>query len=232
MRVLLVEDDRGLARATSAYLEGTGMQVDVLHDGAGVVDRVLADPPDVVVLDIELPGESGLSICRRLRDLWGGRILMLTGRKSEMDEVIGLELGADDYVAKPAAPRVLELRIRALARRNGAVAAEDVPRRTDDTYADADLQVDRSARQVSVHGVPVDLTAGELDLLWLLAENVGAPVTREMYYGALHGADWDGEDRGLDGRMSKLRRKLLAAGLPSRRITTIRSVGYQLTTTG
>ncbi|MCB9676744.1 MAG: response regulator transcription factor [Alphaproteobacteria bacterium] len=225
-RVLLVEEDVSDADATSAYLQKRGLHVEVAHEGVGVVERVWADPPDLLVLGVSLPGESGLSVCRRVRERYTGPIVIRTPQNDEIDQIVGLELGADDLVPKSASLRRLSLRIEVLLRRN--VRSTRLDGRTD-RYEDPHLVVDLGARVVSVRGQPVELTTGQVELLWLLVQHRGTPVSRDQYYEEIRGIRYDGLDRNMDSRMSQLRKALQDAGLPGERIRTVRGVGYQLT---
>ncbi len=220
-KILLVEDDARLATLVCEYLRHSGYEV--IHESRGdrAVDRVLAVDPDLVILDLMLPGEDGLSICRRLRPQWSGPILMLTAMGDEVDQVLGLEMGADDYVAKPASPRLLLARIRALMRRKQP-AADDRSR-----VVVGSLVVDLAAREARIDEVIVDLTSSEFDLLWVLAGKAGKPVTREDLVKELRGIAYDGLDRSIDVRVSQLRRKLAADPRHADRIKTVRGVGYQ-----
>ncbi len=220
-KLLLVEDDARLATLICEYLQHSGYTV--LHEARGdtAVDRVLAEQPDLVVLDLMLPGEDGLSICRRLRPQWSGPILMLTAMGDEVDQVLGLEMGADDYVAKPVSPRLLLARIRALMRRKQP-AKEDVSK-----VVVGSLVVDLGAREARIDEQIVDLTSAEFDLLWILAGNAGKPVSREDLVKELRGIAYDGLDRSIDVRVSQLRRKLAADPRHADRIKTVRGVGYQ-----
>ncbi len=223
-RILLVEDDTRLAALEKEYLEREGYSVDVEGRGDRAVDRVLADPPDLVVLDLMLPGEDGLSACRRMRSRYAGPILMLTARNEETDTIVGLEVGADDYVAKPASPRLLLARIRALLRRR-----TEAPR---DRVEVGSLVVDRAAREARIDGTDIGLSSAEFDLLWLLAQHAGEPVPREDLLRDLRGIDWDGLDRSIDVRVSQLRRRLAQDPRHRDRIKTVRGLGYQLATDG
>ena len=220
-KLLLVEDDVRLATLVGEYLEANGHEVSVEHRGDRAHDRILREKPDLVILDLMLPGEDGLSICRRVRDKYGGPILMLTARAEELDQVLGLELGADDYVAKPVSPRLLLARVKALLRRRAG------PGEVDRIVCGA-LVVDKAAREALVGEAPVELTSAEFDLLWFLAQHAGTPVSREELVRELRGIDWDGLDRSIDVRVSGLRRKLAAAEGHDDRIKTVRGVGYQL----
>jgi len=219
-RVLLVEDDSRLAELVAEYLSAAGLDVRIEANGARAVDRILAERPDLVVLDVMLPGEDGLSICRRIRPAFTGAVLMLTARGEEFDQVLGLEMGADDYVAKPVSPRLLLARIKALLRR-GALPDDT------DRVVDGDVIVDRGAREVRVGGELVDLTTAEFDLLWTLIQHAGRPVERQDLLQDLRGIDYDGLDRSMDVRVSQLRRKLFTDLGRRSRIKTVRGVGYQ-----
>src|SRR5690606_18144653 len=169
-RILIVEDDERLATLTREYLESNGMDVTVVNDGEEAVRRIRADQPDLVVLDLMLPGADGLTVCREVRPAFRNPILMLTARTDDMDQVLGLEMGADDYVAKPVKPRVLVARIRALLRRVETEHERDQPQMR---LEFGNLVIDNSAREVVLEGKSVDLTSAEYDLLWLLASNAG-----------------------------------------------------------
>jgi len=219
-RLLLVEDDERLATLTAEYLTQAGFEVAVEGRGDRAVERIQSENPDLVVLDLMLPGEDGLSICRRIRPLWSGPILMLTARGDEIDQVLGLEMGADDYVAKPVSPRLLLARIQALLRRpREATEPERV--------VVGSLVVDRAARETRIDDVILEMTSSEFDLLWLLASNAGKPLSREDLVRALRGIDYDGIDRSMDVRVSQLRRKLAQDPRHRDRIKTVRGTGYQ-----
>lgn len=220
-RLLLVEDDARLASLVSEYLRSHGHDVSIEHRGDRAAERILAERPDLVILDVMLPGEDGLQVCRRVRPRFPGPILVLTARTEEIDQVLGLELGADDYVAKPVSPRVLLARVGALLRR-GARACEEPAR-----VQCGSLVVDRSARDALIDGTPQCLSSAEFDLLWALASRAGVPVGREALLRDLRGIDWDGMDRSIDVRVSQLRRKLARDPRHAGRIKTVRGLGYQ-----
>lgn len=221
-RLLLVEDDARLARLVREYLEREGFTVDVLHDGTSAVSRILDDPPDLVLLDQMLPGLDGLQVLQRVRQDYPGPVVMLTARTGEVDQIVGLEMGADDYVSKPASPRLLLARIKAQLRR--ASARTGVTR-----WEDAGVVVDAAAREARVGDRAVDLTSAEFDLLWALVEHAGRPVSRDALLRQLRGIAYDGVDRSVDVRVSAVRRKLREAGA-GERIETVRGVGYQFVT--
>lgn len=217
--LLLVEDDARLTELLTEYLGRSGFVVSVERDGARAVARIPAEAPDIVVLDIGIEGVDGLTVCRRVREQYTGPILIFSARGDEIDQVVGLEIGADDYLPKPASPRLLLARIRALLRRSQSASAQRVEIGA--------LVVDAASRSVTVDGVPVELTTAEFELLWALARNAGRPVSRQELMQECRGIDYDGLDRSLDVRVAKLRQRLGDAD-PHRFIKTVRGVGYQL----
>lgn len=222
-QILIVEDDQRLAELTQEYLQSNGLQVAIESDGARAAARILKEQPDLVVLDLMLPGEDGLSICRKVRGQFAGPILMLTARTDDMDEVLGLEMGADDYVCKPVRPRVLLARIRALLRRSeGGEAPLENQRRLEF----GPLVIDSAMREAWLRGASVELTSAEFDLLWLLAANAGRILSREEIFTALRGIEYDGQDRSIDVRISRIRPKIGDDPMHPRLIKTVRSKGY------
>lgn len=229
-RVLIVEDDERLADLTREYLESNGMQVGVEGDGSAAVGRIKNEQPDLVILDLMLPGEDGLSICRLVRPYYTGPIIMLTARDDDLDQVLGLEMGADDYLSKPVRPRVLLARIRALLRRvkdsggsrENGIESEDGQTRV--TFAN--LVVDNSMREAWLDEQVIELTSAEFDLLWLLSSNAGRVLSREEIFTALRGIEYDGQDRSIDVRISRIRPKIGDDPLQPKRIKTVRSKGY------
>jgi len=229
-RVLIVEDDERLADLTREYLESNGMQVGVEGDGSAAVERIKNEQPDLVILDLMLPGEDGLSICRLVRPYYTGPIIMLTARDDDLDQVLGLEMGADDYLSKPVRPRVLLARIRALLRRlkdssgsnDNGIEGEDGQTRV--TFAN--LVVDNSMREAWLDEQVIELTSAEFDLLWLLSSNAGRVLSREEIFTALRGIEYDGQDRSIDVRISRIRPKIGDDPLQPKRIKTVRSKGY------
>ena len=218
-RILMVEDDERLADLVAEYLEAAGFQVRVHRQGSGAVQAILDWQPDLVLLDLMLPGQDGLSICREVRPQFDGAILMLTSLGDEVEQVVGLEMGADDYVPKPASPRLLLARIRALLRRQAQ-------ERSADRVEIGDLLVDRSRFEAHLGGRRLELTTAEFDLLWMLVSNAGKVMSRDELLKGLRGIEYDGLDRSIDVRISKLRQKLGDDPQDPRRIKTIRGVGY------
>lgn len=232
-RILIVEDDERLADLTKEYLESNGLVVSVEGNGSHAVDRIVNEKPDLVVLDLMLPGEDGLSICRKVRPTYNGPILMLTARTDDLDQVLGLEMGADDYMSKPVRPRVLLARIRALLRRIKDVdnAAESAAQSNQDGDGPTrlvfnNLTIDASMREAWLDEESIDLTSAEFDLLWLLSSNAGSVLSREEIFTALRGIEYDGQDRSIDVRVSRIRPKIGDDPVHPRRIKTVRSKGY------
>jgi DNA-binding response OmpR family regulator len=226
-RLLIVEDDEQLAELLTQYLGVHGFGLEHVTSGAEGVKRILESKPDLVILDLMLPGMNGLDVCRQVRDAYSGAILMLTASQSEADHVAGLELGADDFVVKPIEPRVLLARIRAQLRRLDRGSGRN--REHDDSVLSiGSLRVDVSARDVAVEGQPVELTSMEFDVLLRLARDAGGVVKREDIYPQVLGVDYDGIDRGMDVHVSRIRRKLQRAGFDPSRLKSVRGVGYLL----
>jgi two-component system response regulator RstA len=219
-RLLLVEDDARTARLVAEYLSGQGFRVEIEADGARATKRILTEQPDAVVLDLMLPGKDGLTICREVRGSFAGPILMMTARGDEVDQVVGLELGADDYIAKPVSPRLLVARLRALLRRSAR------PEPVAERVQVGALAVDRTRREATLSDAPLALTTAEFDLLWALARRAGEVVSREALFEELRGIPYDGTDRSIDMRVSAVRRRLEVQGQTW--IKTVRGEGYLL----
>jgi len=218
LRVLIVEDDAQQAAATQRLLEKESFEVAVARDGESGLDKARALDPDLVVLDLNLPGIDGIEACRRLRTFSDAYVVMLTGLDNETDRVVGLSVGADDYVAKPYSARELLARIRAMQRRPRA-AGEAVPPREFGA-----LRIDPGAREVTVAGQPVELSRTEFDLLDALAAQPRVTLSRRQLLEAVWGADWFGDDHVIDVHLSNLRRKLGDAAY----VKTVRGFGYRI----
>jgi len=231
-KVLLIEDDVRLAERTAEYLQGHELAVEIAGDGELGLARALSGEFDVILLDLMLPRLDGLEVCRRLRQRSTLPVIMLSARSEEIDRILGLELGADDYLPKPYSPRELVARIRAVLRR----AVVPSPEGPASTLRCGPLVVDRARRRVEVAGAACDLTAHQFDLLWLLLEARGQVLSREQLHQRLRalraqapGAYDPSVDRSIDVQLSKIRGTLAAAdpraaGL----IRTVRGVGYVL----
>jgi two-component system OmpR family response regulator/two-component system phosphate regulon response regulator OmpR len=226
-RILVVDDDQRLRDLLVKYLGGEGYEVKAVPDGAGMDKQLARERYDVVVLDLMLPGEDGLSICRRLRAQGQNQpgspaIIMLTAKGDDVDRIVGLEMGADDYLAKPFNPRELLARIRAVLRRT-AQASAGRPR-----FRTGHLEIDFDAREVVVDGKRVVLTHHEFELLAVLARAAGRVLSREQVLDALKGQEYETFDRSIDVHVSKLRAKIERDPKAPRYIKTVRGVGYAL----
>ena len=221
-KILLVEDDRQLSDLVTDFLTSEGFHVKQEFRGDTVAKRVELFSPDLILLDIMLPGKDGFAVCRDLRPKYTGPILMLTAKGTDFDQVLGLEIGADDYVIKPVEPRVLLARITALLRRGQLPNANQ---EVAEINCGA-LKVSRASRQVTLHDENIDLTSQEFDLLWLLASKAGEVQNRDYIYKAVVGREYDGMDRSVDVRISRLRKKLHDSNETPFRIKTIWGQGY------
>jgi DNA-binding response OmpR family regulator len=222
-RVVLVEDDRRLAGLISAYLQQQGFLVEAHLRAGPALDSIAASQPDVVILDIVLPDMDGFEACRAMRAHYRGPLLMLTARDEEVDEILGLELGADDYVVKPVSPAVLASRLRALIRRASvppAAAAGSTP------LVLGGLSVYRESRRVILDGKAIGLGTREFELLMLLVAHAGLIVSRDQILSNLRGIEYDGLDRSIDVGISRLRRRLRDFSTPPERIKAVRGKGY------
>ncbi len=221
--ILLVEDDRRLAQLVKDFLQAQGFRVDVEEQGNRVVRQVQTLNPSLVILDLMLPGKDGLSICKELRPQFKGPILMLTARDADIDQVLGLEYGADDYVIKPAEPRVLLARIRALLRRYYQQPEEGKAELQFGT-----LHIQPALRQAVLAGEAINLSSHEFDLLLTLASAAGTILSRDYLFQQIYNREYDGLDRTIDVRISQLRKKLLDDANNPQRIKTIWGKGYVL----
>ncbi len=219
--ITLVEDDVRLSELVGNHLELHGFKVNVIARGDRVSAHVRREPPDLLILDLGLPGEDGFTICKQLRPAYSNPILILTARNSDIDHVLGLELGADDYVIKPVEPRVLVARVHALLRRgHGRLRTEQKALRF------GNLHISINARSVTFEGRSIPLSSNEFELLVHLASHAGEVQSRAALFRQLYGREYDGIDRMLDVRISHLRRKLGEDADNSERIKTIWGLGY------
>jgi DNA-binding response OmpR family regulator len=218
--ILLVEDDERLASLVCEYLSQHGFTMRRAARGDEALPAFRKHSVDLIILDLMLPGVDGLELCKQLREVFPGPIMMLTAKGSDIDQVVGLELGADDYVIKPVEPRLLLARIRALLRRfekSGAGGAD---------LRFGALHISPASQVVRLNGEPVPLTTQEFNLLCLLAGRAGAVLSRDDIYRSLRGIDYDGLDRTVDVCVSHLRRKLGDDGEQPRHIKTVWGKGY------
>jgi len=228
----LVEDDQLLAKLIKDFLTQYEFDVFVVNDGYEAVNVILAQKPDLVILDVMLPGQSGMEVCRQVRPKYDGVILMQTALDDDIDQMMGLELGADDYVVKQVQPRLLLSRIRALLRRivskNRLSASPEIHSENASVITLENLNINISLRKVMLDAIEVELTTSEFELLHLLARTPGEPVSRDTMAQQLKGYGYDGLDRSLDRRISRLRKKLKDDIDTPKIIKTVRGKGYQL----
>jgi DNA-binding response OmpR family regulator len=223
-RVLVVDDEPAITDAVSYTLESEGFDVTAHSDGEAALEAVRADSYDLVILDLMLPGLSGLEVCRRLRAESDIPILMLTARDTEVDRVLGLEIGADDYVTKPFSMAELVSRVRAMLRRR----ALDRTAPHASSYAVGAVRIDLLRHQVFVDGKPVQLTPSEFKLLALLAAQPERVFTRRELMQHLWESDYVGDERAADVHLANLRRKLERDPTRPERLVTVRGIGYKL----
>jgi len=219
-RILVVEDEMQIARNLRDYLEVAGFKVTVVGDGGAALASARGEQPDLVVLDLGLPGIDGLDVARELRRSTNVPIVMLTARGEETDRVVGLEIGADDYLVKPFSPKELVARVRAVLRRTSRAGTAEVLRA-------ADVEVDLSKMRARVDGRSVDLTPSEFQLLATFLREPGRVFTRGQLQDALHGGALDSYDRAIDAHVKNLRRKIEPEPGRPRYVLTVHGVGYR-----
>ena len=231
LRALVVEDEAPLAALVGSYFERDGFEVALVDDGYDALDLARQFDPDVVVLDLGLPRLDGVEVCRRLRTFSDAYVVMLTARADEIDTVIGLSVGADDYLTKPFSPRELMARVQAMMRRPRArpAAASGLVRERD-VRVFGDLTIDVDAREASVGGVDVSLTRTEFDVLAALSQHPGFVLSRAQLIGAVWGPVWVGDEHLVDVHIGHLRRKLGDDASRGRYVRTVRGVGYRMGT--
>jgi DNA-binding response OmpR family regulator len=220
MTVLVVDDEIALAGVVAGYLEREGFTVVQAHDGPTAVGLARTTLPELIVLDVMLPGFDGVEVCRQVRQFTDAYIIMLTARDEEVDKIVGLSVGADDYLVKPFSPRELIARVRAMLRRPRAV-----PPSPSVTTVGA-LVVDEESRTVTVAASPVELTRTEFDLLATMASRPRLAFSRRQLIDAVWGADWYGDEHLVDVHVGHLRRKLGDDAGEPRYVRTVRGVGY------
>ena len=230
-RAMVVEDEVPLATLVASYLERAGFEVTVSHDGTEAVRTAREVDPDVIVLDLGLPGLDGIEVCRQVRTFSDAYVVMLTARSEEVDTLIGLSVGADDYLIKPFSPRELMARIQAILRR----PRTPQPGRLDDGVSDPSrefgpLTVDPVGRDVWLDGEPVALTRTEFDLLATLSGHPQIALRRAQLIEAVWGPSWVGDEHLVDVHIGHLRRKLGDDAARPRFIRTVRGVGYRMST--
>lgn len=218
-QILLIDDDRALCELLGEYLESEGFSVESVHDGQSGADRAQSGEWDAIILDVMMPGMSGFDVLKQIKPAVSAPVLMLTARGEDTDTVVGLELGADEYVAKPCSPRVLVARLRALLRRSGTESSEVI--------RVGDLELDAGSRSVSVAGEALELTGAEFNLLHLLVASAGKVVSKEVLASEGLGRPLQAYDRRIETHMAQIRRKLGPLPDGGQRIHTVRGTGYQ-----
>ncbi len=221
--ILLVDDEHNIIELARMYLEQDGFRVLAAQDGRRALEVIDSSQPDLVVLDLMLPEIDGWEVCRRVRARSAVPIIMLTARDEDIDKIVGLELGADDYMTKPFNPRELTARIRAILRRVAGPAVNSLP----GPLRVGDVLIDPARREVRVGDRPVDLRAKEFDLLQVLAENAGLVLSREQLLNRVWGFDFYGQTRTVDVHVAHVRARLQAAG-SAVVVETVWGIGYKL----
>jgi len=227
-KMIIVEDDLKLQTMLKDYFITQGFEVTTLDDGEAAAHTIIAQQPDIVLLDLMLPVMDGLTICRQTRSSYRGKILMLTASDDDFDHVAGLETGADDFVTKPIKPRVLLARVRSLLRRQ---EVQDTPTQDDELLTFGRLVLKNRYKKCELAGQVLPLTDSEFDLLWLLASHPDTPLSRDYLTQALRGIEYDGIDRTVDNKVVRLRKLLGDDKAPAEKVQTIRGKGYLFVST-
>lgn len=227
-RALVVDDEVALADVVASYLAREHFEVTVRHSGAEALAVAREVDPDVVVLDLGLPGIDGLEVCRQLRTFSDAYVVMLTARDTEMDTIVGLSVGADDYITKPFSPRELVARIRAMLRRPRAAPAAPVAAVSTPARVFGPLSVDVASRQVYLDRESIPLTRTEFDILAALSSRPGVVWSRRQVIDEVWGEPWVGNDHLVDVHVGHLRRKLADDPVDPRFVFTVRGVGYRM----
>lgn len=231
-QLLIVDDDPGLRELLQRYLREQDYSVATAGDGTAMDQHLLQNTVDLIILDLMLPGEDGLSIAKRLRKTMNTPIIILSAKGDEVDRIVGLEVGADDYLAKPFNPRELLARIRAVMRRQRPVEADDQNSTSQDICCFGPYQLDFTTRSLSCEGRNISLTSAEYELLRAMVEHPNRVLSRDMLIESLKGYDRSPFDRSVDVRITRLRRKLENDPKSPEYIRTIWGVGYMFTPKG
>jgi DNA-binding response OmpR family regulator len=229
-RALVVDDEVPLADVVSSYLKREMFEVHLAHDGRDAVTMAREADPDVVILDIGLPAVDGIDVCRQLRAFSDAYIIMLTARDTEMDTIVGLSVGADDYITKPFSPRELVARVRAMVRRprRSSTPVVDTGQSVKPPRVFGALRINTDSREVHLDETPVMLTRTEFDVLAALSSRPGTVLTRRQLLETIWGDSWVGADNVVDVHIGHLRRKLADNPAMPRYVTTVRGVGYRM----
>jgi DNA-binding response OmpR family regulator len=218
-KILVVDDDQHIRELAGLYLQKEGFSVDYGRDGQEALAQFRRGRPDLVVLDLMMPSPDGFEVCRAIRRESEVPVLMLTARNEEVDKVVGLEIGADDYLTKPFSPRELTARVKAILRRTGGPSSKRA------VINLGKLQIDKQKREVSVNGAPVTMRTKEFDLLATMAENFEIVLSREQLLELVWGYEFYGETRTVDVHVQHVRQKIVDSGL---HVQTVRGIGYKL----
>lgn len=221
-KVLIVEDDKKIAELLKDYFTGSGFNASILTSGNGVVTEVKSNPPDIIILDIMLPIKDGMTICKEIREFSNVPILMLTAKVEEIDRVLGLELGADDYICKPFSPREVVARVKAIFRR----ATPD--KQVEEKLVAGPITITPDSHNVTIEGKPLRLTPNEFELLKLMASRPDYVFTRNDLVSYLQGYDFEGSERIIDSHIKNMRKKIDEAIPGNSLIQTIYGIGYSL----
>ncbi|MBE7190953.1 MAG: response regulator transcription factor [Gordonia polyisoprenivorans] len=225
---MIVEDEAALADIIASYLRRDGFEVTVVGDGIAAVAAVRADPPQVIILDLGLPGIDGVEVCRQVRTFADSYIIMLTARTDEVDTLVGLSVGADDYMTKPFSPREVVARVRAMLRRPRTAPPAIEPAVAPRRIVHGPMTINLAAREVHVADTLVHLTRTEFDLLEALATHLHTVLTRRQMLDIIWGKNWVGDIHIVDTHIGNMRRKLRRAGLDADTIRTVRGVGFMM----
>ena len=226
LRVLVVEDEVELAAVVASYFEREGYFVESATDGPSAVEKARSSSPDLIILDLMLPGFDGIEVCRQVRTFSDAYILMLTARDEEVDKIVGFAVGADDYLVKPFSPRELIARSKAILRRPRSQGSFEGLEASSRILHFGDLEIDSSARTVAVGEMKVELTRTEFDLLEIMVESPKNIFSRRRLLELVWGGDWYGDIHVVDVHLGHVRRKLSEAGMSAETIRTVRGVGY------
>ena len=226
LRVLVVEDEVELAAVVASYFEREGYLVELAVDGPGAVEKARSSSPDLIILDLMLPGFDGIEVCRQVRTFSDAYILMLTARDEEVDKIVGFAVGADDYLVKPFSPRELIARSKAILRRPRSRGSFSGLEESARSLHFGELAIDSSARTVTVGEKNVELTRTEFDLLEIMVESPKNIFSRRRLLELVWGGDWYGDIHVVDVHLGHVRRKLSEAGMSGETIRTVRGVGY------
>ncbi len=226
LRVLVVDDEIELAAVVISYFEREGYLVDSATDGPSAVEKARIGLPDLIILDLMLPGFDGIEVCRQIRSFSDAYILMLTAREEEIDKIVGFAVGADDYVVKPVSPRELIARSKAILRRPRAHGPVDSAETNSGALKFGGIKLDPNSRTVTFENHPVDLTKTEFDLLDIMMESPKSVFSRRTLLESVWGGQWYGEIHVVDVHIGHLRKKLTDAGASQAVIRTIRGIGY------